>query len=163
MPEEIKDSTAATEAHRAEVAKNIMQFCQAMLFRAQHHDDSKLQPPEKEGFDVATWKLGKMEYNSPEYKQSLADMQPTLEHHYAVNDHHPQHFNNGVNGMSLYSLVEMYEDWKASCKRNKNGNIFESIKINKERFGISDQLAEILENTAKIDFAKPISLDGEQK
>ena len=159
MTEEIKDSREATEAHRVEVYKNIFDFANKMMFRAMHHDDSKLEPPEKEGFDIATWKLAGMEYNSPEYKQSLEDMKPTLEHHYSVNDHHPQHFPNGVNGMSLYSLVEMYEDWKASCKRNKNGSIFESIKINKERFGISDQLAEILENTAKMDFAKPITID----
>jgi hypothetical protein len=53
--------------------------------------------------------------------------------------------------MSLYALVEMYEDWKAAGKRNKDGNIVKSVELNKDKFHIDDQLYSILLNTAKLD------------
>jgi len=56
---------------------------------------------------------------------------------------------SGVYGMSLLDVIEMLADWKAAGMRHADGNIQESLKINKERFGISDQLFEILKNTVK--------------
>ena len=149
--DEVIDSTAATEEHRQEVARNIQHFCSKISMRAAQHDLSKLVPPEKEGFDRATLKLKDMTYGSPEYAKSLEDLADTLEHHYANNDHHPQFYKNGVAGMNLYSLVEMYEDWKAAGKRNKDGNIVKSVELNKDKFHIDDQLYSILLNTAKLD------------
>lgn len=40
-------------------------------------------------------------------------------------------------------------DWKAATKRNKNGNIRKSIEINAQKYNISPQLEQILENTVK--------------
>jgi len=145
------DSTEATEEHRQQVARNIQDFCSKMSYRAAAHDLSKLTPPEKDGFDRATLKLKDMTYNSAEYKQSLKELSSTLQHHYANNDHHPEHFSNGIDGMTLYSLVEMYEDWKAAGKRNKGGNIIDSVTQNKDKFSIDDQLFSILMNTAVAD------------
>ena len=149
-----RDSSVATMKHQAEVARGIAGFCWRLQKRALQHDASKLKRPEKPAFDIATWKLSKMEYGSPEYKKSRKELQPTLEHHYAMNDHHPEHFPNGVNGMTLDALVEMFYDWSASVKRNKNGDIFESIEINTKRFKLSKQLKSILINTALADKAK---------
>jgi DNA-binding response OmpR family regulator len=53
----------------------------------------------------------------------------------------------GLNGMDLLDLMEMMADWKASTLRNKDGDISKSLEINKKRFGISDQLFDILNNT----------------
>ena len=148
---DVIDSTAATEEHRQEVARNVQDFCSKITMRAAKHDLSKLVPPEKAGFDRATLKLKDMTYGSQEYKKSLEDLAETLEHHYAHNDHHPQYYPNGVYGMNLYSLVEMYEDWKAAGKRNKDGNIVKSVELNKEKFCLDDQLYSILLNTAQLD------------
>jgi hypothetical protein len=41
----------------------------------------------------------------------------------------------------------MLIDWKASSLRQNDGNILQSLKENKERYGISDQLMKIFENT----------------
>ena len=49
--------------------------------------------------------------------------------------------------MDLIDLVELICDWVASSKRHADGNIYRSIELNKERFGMSDQLCEILKNT----------------
>lgn len=149
--DDVIDSTAATEEHRQQVARNIQHFCNKITFRAAAHDLSKLQQPEKAGFDRATLKLKDMTYGSPEYAKSLEELSETLAHHYANNDHHPQFYKNGVAGMNLYALVEMYEDWKAAGKRNKDGNIVKSVELNKDKFCLDEQLYSILMNTAKMD------------
>ena len=151
MQDEVIDSTAATEEHRQEVARNVQHFCSKITMRAAQHDLSKLLPPEKAGFDRATLKLKDMTYGSSEYAKSLEELADTLEHHYANNDHHPQFYKNGVAGMNLYALVEMYEDWKAAGKRNKDGNIVKSVELNKDKFHLDEQLYSILLNTAKLD------------
>ena len=51
--------------------------------------------------------------------------------------------------MSLIDLVEMLADWKAASLRHADGDIIKSLEINKKRFGISDQLAEMFENTVR--------------
>jgi hypothetical protein len=51
--------------------------------------------------------------------------------------------------MTLVDLMEMLCDWYASSKRQADGNIRKSIEKNRERFGMSDQLIRIFENTAK--------------
>jgi hypothetical protein len=55
---------------------------------------------------------------------------------------------SGIDGMNLIDLIEMICDWKAAGLRHDGGDIFKSIDINKERFGISEQLVQILKNTA---------------
>lgn len=106
-----------------------------------------MQEPEKSIFDIATPKLSALTYGSNEYKAALAELKPALDHHYAANSHHPEHHKNGVGGMTLIDLIEMYCDWKAASLRHNDGNFAESLRINKERFGICEQLAAIFKNT----------------
>lgn len=56
--------------------------------------------------------------------------------------------SQGVNGMSLFDVVEMLCDWKAAGERHTDGSIERSLIVNRQRFGISDQLQAILLNTA---------------
>jgi hypothetical protein len=51
--------------------------------------------------------------------------------------------------MSLLDIIEMLADWKAAGERTKGGNLQTSIEFNIKRFGIGEQLAAILMNTAK--------------
>ena len=144
------DSTQDTLAHRKMVIDFATDFCADIMDRADRHDESKLHSPEKERFDfVGTHQhLSKHTYGSDEYKKSLEYLGPALERHYEANDHHPQHFKDGIDGMNLMQLVEMWLDWCAACKRNKGGNIRQSLEVNKDRFGLSDQLYHIFMNTA---------------
>ncbi|GGE08103.1 hypothetical protein GCM10011571_06690 [Marinithermofilum abyssi] len=48
---------------------------------------------------------------------------------------------------NLFDIVEMFCDWMAAAKRHDNGDIRRGLKINRERFKMSDQLYEIFENT----------------
>jgi len=72
-----------------------------------------------------------------------------LAHHYAHNRHHPEHFPDGINGMTLMDLVEMLADWKAATERHDDGSLARSLGIQQDRFGITHQLAQILTNTAE--------------
>lgn len=151
------DSRPDTRAHIHRVRHFLGLATKNLVRRAASHDESKLIEPELQGFDIATPKLAQFEYGSEEYKQSLRDLGPALEHHYTYNDHHPQHYENGVQGMSLMSLLEMLCDWRAASERTKQrtdnpdqAESFElSLKFNQERFGYSDELAVILLNTAR--------------
>lgn len=144
----IYDSKADTLLHIKRVNQLLTEAASELIRRANVHDDSKLKSPEKELFDEFTPKLKGCTYGSDEYKEYLKGLKVALDHHYANNTHHPEHYTNGVNDFDLFDLIEMFFDWKAATERHNDGNIYKSIEINKERFGISDQVCKIFNNTA---------------
>ena len=139
-----------TQKHIDKVRKYIRFFTDKLTSRGENHDASKMESPEVELFAEHTERLSEIEYGSEEYKKELEALKPALEHHYAVNRHHPEHFPNGINEMNLVDLVELIADWKASSERYNNGNLLKSIEINAKRFNIDDQLTQILLNTARM-------------
>jgi hypothetical protein len=143
------DSTADTKEHIGKVQARIHECTNNLIVRAERHDKSKLMEPEKSGYDVLTIALKDCVYGSDEYKAALAEAKPVIDHHYQANSHHPEHYENGIAGMSLLDIVEMLCDWKAASERTKQGSIAQSLKHNQVRFGIDDQLAAILANTVK--------------
>lgn len=140
-----------TIKHIQQVNDYLLQMIHELTLRAQNHDKSKLESPEKEIFEKYTPKLKGMTYGSEEYNKFLAEMKPALDHHYAENRHHPEHYNGhgGVNGMDLLDLIEMFCDWKAATLRHADGNLKKSIEHNQKRFSIGDQLTKIFKNTMK--------------
>ena len=54
-----------------------------------------------------------------------------------------------VNRMSLLDVLEMLADWKAAGMRHADGDFAKSLEINQARFKISDQLQNVLINTAQ--------------
>lgn len=148
MIQEKYDSTKDTLLHIKRVSQLLTEAASELIRRANVHDNSKLQSPEKEMFDEFTPLLAKSTYGSDEYKALLEKLGVALRHHYANNSHHPEHYENGVDGMDLMDLVELFFDWKAATERHDNGDIFRSIEINRDRFKLSDQVASIFRNTA---------------
>jgi hypothetical protein len=194
MSDQPYDSRPDTLAHIARVQELIAQSCANLQHRAEVHDQSKLEESEKSAFDRCTVKLKTIPYGSEEYKTALAELKPALDHHYAANGHHPEHWpvvmtervarlrnaagelrrflqdmgandphlelaietliktadeeSAQINGMSVYDLTEMLDDWKAATERMKDGgDIRRSLEINTDRFKISPQLRNILANT----------------
>lgn len=141
------DSRPDTHEHIGEVRGLLLGAVQDLLRRAHEHDRSKLVDPEREVFDRVTPRLGAMTYGSDEYRASLAEMGPALQHHYAANDHHPEHFAGGIGDMNLVQLLEMLCDWLAATRRHDDGDIRRSIELNRERFGYGDEVARLLLNT----------------
>lgn len=143
------DSRPETLKHISIVQSLLLQVIANLEHRSIIHDRSKLESPEVEYFDEFTPKLKDSTYNSDEYKGFLEKMKPGLDHHYANNSHHPEHYPDGIKGMSLLDIVEMLCDWKAATLRHANGDILKSIEINQRRFGYSDELKQIFINTTK--------------
>ena len=85
-----------------------------LIRRGEQHDQSKLESPEVELFTEFTPKLAASTYGSSEYEGFRQSMWPALEHHYAKNSHHPEHWPNGINDMNLLDLLEMFCDWRAA-------------------------------------------------
>ena len=143
------DSRADTEKHIAEVIGRVDQVCSELRIRVQGHDRSKLMSPEKEVFDRVTEGLRGLTYGSSEYKAQLEGMGEALGHHYSVNRHHPEWHSEGIRGMNLLDLVEMLADWKAASGRHADGSMRASLDLNRERFGVSDELYGMLERTCE--------------
>lgn len=173
----MEDQRPKTHEHIAEVDKRIGYVIRELRCRALDHDKSKLGSPEREIFDEYTPKLKGTTYGSIEYRKYLKEMQFALDHHYKNNRHHPEHFSyyecNGcfkrfsdimpnycdvcgysqfqkrtdISQMNLIDIIEMLCDWKAATLRHADGDMHKSIKINKDRFEISEQLTQILHNT----------------
>ena len=86
------DSRIATREH-IQTVQRVMQSAIANLEeRSRVHDQSKLVTPEVEVFDEFTPKLAASTYGSDEYKGFLTEMKVGLDHHYAANSHHPEHY-----------------------------------------------------------------------
>lgn len=142
------DSTADTLKHSLRVGELIGQLVKELVDRSTQHDRSKTEEPELSVFNEYTPKLRDSTYGSDEYKSFLAGMGVGLEHHYSANRHHPEHFTHGIDGMTLVDLIEMLADWRAATERHEDGDLRKSLAIQRERFGIGDQLLQILTNTA---------------
>lgn len=149
-------ANAETQRHIDKVRKYLRVIAVELLKRGEAHDASKMSDEERPIFAKYTSQLKDLTYGSDEYKRCIEEMKVALQHHYAKSRHHPEHFSQGINGMNLIDLVEMFIDWFCSSQRHRDGNIIKSIKINKERFHMSDQLTDILQNTADM-------LDGDLK
>ena len=149
------DSAVDTNAHRALVKQIMDKLAYDIIKRAVAHDESKLTEPEKSVFDIVTPRLKGLTYGSAEYKASLAEMGTALEHHYQTNRHHPEHFRpcfgigEGVRGMDLVDILEMFCDWCAATMRHEDGDICTSIEKNMARFNTGEVLACIFANTAQ--------------
>jgi len=132
--------------HKEMVEYWLNGFATRLKHRAYTHDNSKLKEPEKSMFDEWIPNLKLVEFGSDEYKYALTQMEEGLRHHYEHNRHHPQHYGNGIDGMTIIDVVEMLSDWMASAQAKKTPIDLDYLA---KRFNISDQLLNIIANTLR--------------
>lgn len=142
------DSGPDTVKHIARVREHLETVRAELKHRALMHDWTKLHDPEKAAFDSAS-ALKDLKYGTPEYDAAKKNLGAALDHHYKSHKHHPEHYPNGINDMSIIDIIEMLCDWKAATERMKDGNMQESLEINRVRFNIDDQLYAVIINTAR--------------
>lgn len=116
--------------------------------RADKHDDSKFSKEEKDVFESID-NIKREDFDSYEeyFNCTKPLIQKALDHHYANNRHHPEHFEKGVDNMNLLDIIEMIVDWdtSASCRGTQLDTEY-SFK----RFKIEPQLQKIILNTLKL-------------
>ena len=139
-----------TEAHIDKIKSFLTDFIQRLTYRADVHDASKFSEEEMvplQKMQELTDREGQVPYDSAKYKERLKILKPMLDHHYANNSHHPEHYENGVDGMDLLDVVEMFMDWKAASERGEESAM--NITAATKRYKVSPQLESIFRNTAK--------------
>jgi hypothetical protein len=140
--------------HKLKVTKALLLIIRALEERSHNHDDSKLEEPEFSAYSETIPKLKGLEYGTDEHRATLAQMKPAIDHHYSVNRHHPEFFGDrktGIYDMNIVDFIEMVCDWKAASMRGgDNKAFFKSLDINKEKFGLSDQVVALIANTAEL-------------
>lgn len=138
-----------TRTHMQRVSALLREAAIELIKRAARHDLSKLTPQELgplQALQDHTAVHGVAPYGTPEYETNRQLLAPMLAHHYANNSHHPEHYGNGVAGMDLFDLIEMFLDWKAASERGGESamNLSHSVKA----YDIPPMLGSILRNTA---------------
>lgn len=143
------DVMRETVNHVRRVGGLMLDVVEKLQRRAMRHDDSKFGASEFDAFAVETPKLRGLTYNSPEYHEAKSRLGLALDHHYAVNDHHPQHHTGGIAAMDMIQLMEMLCDWKAATERHADGSLERSIEQNADRFGYGAETKRLLMLTAE--------------
>lgn len=137
-----------TQSHIRDVQELLEDFENLLHLRGHYHDESKLEEPELSGYGNLHEEIKDLPTGSPSYQAVIEKYRPAVDHHYQNNSHHPQHFPNGVNGMSLLDVIEMLCDWKASI--TAVGKDFPTeLELNFKRFAIDNQLQDIMRNTCE--------------
>lgn len=145
---EMKNNSQFKTMRHIETVRNYLNvIIKELISRGETHDQSKLQEPELSIFNEYTPKLRGVTYGSDEYKKNMTEMATAINHHNKCNRHHPEHFENHLEGMNLIDLIEMLCDWKSATLRHADGDIYKSLEINHIRFQFSDELKTILKNT----------------
>lgn len=142
------DSTPDTMKHIANLQIIMNGFIIPELEkRSDYHDMSKLKSPEKETYDEYIPKLREYKYGTEEYMKLRDEMtEKGLKHHYEMNRHHPEHFQDGICGMNLIDLVEMFSDWVAASLRSDT-SFEDGLQHNFERYHMSEDLQDLFKNT----------------
>jgi len=144
-----EDYMNETKLHIKKVQVYMLYVTDELERRARCHDASKLCDPEKSIFIENTPNYKRVTYGTKAYREHLSRVQKAIDHHYAHNSHHPEHYPDGIRGMNLLDVVEMFVDWFAVSEQNHN-DLNKVIKLNKQRFGYSDDLEQILLNTVPL-------------
>lgn len=141
MSEEVK-TLVYTLLHQRQVQDYMMFIALELQRRALKHDLSKLSSTEWEGLVAINSIAREQGYASPDYQASLqSDM---VKAHWAANDHHPEHFEQGIAEMSLCAIIEMVCDWKAVAVQKKL-HFYDILKENYERFKVTPEQKYLIE------------------
>jgi hypothetical protein len=128
-----------------------MQFVSDLQERAMVHDDSKFGADEFPIYASMMDEFAANPFGTTGYFRAKDAIKDATARHFKANRHHPEHFENGVDGMTLVDILEMLADWKAATLNHpeKPGCMIRSLDYGVKKYHISPQLATILLNTIR--------------
>lgn len=126
----ITEYMVETQGHKRDVFENIRAIAERAMEVALQHDESKYMGEE----------LPLLATKQPE------DHDKAMEHHYKLNRHHPEHFPNGISGMCLVDLIEMYSDWLSDAEE-EGKDFLQVLEEKQSKYQFSNDLKNILHNT----------------
>jgi len=125
-------------AHNVRVTSYLAYLADAMKMRALIHDASKFSDDEFPGYVRVNRIAREHEYGSLEYMQSIKET-GAIALHFAKNSHHPEHYPNGIDDMTLLDIIEMVTDWKAASETYGQTSLEDALVIHTERFGLRNE------------------------
>ena len=135
--------------HKIYVFWFLLKIAARLVWRGLVHDMSKFGWTEFYLIIPALPPDRAIPFNTPEYQTFLDKAKPAIDHHYAMNTHHPEHYGD-YKKMSMLDLVEMACDWRAASMRKFGGGDFEkSFEQCQTRFGITDETMTFLRTLKK--------------
>lgn len=139
ISDEIKTLTRIIR-HQRHVGFLLRELARQLEREADTHDQSKLEFDELEGFyqlDIGR-NHQKQEYGSKDYEAGIQIDAVKL--HYERNDHHPEHYPNGLDDMSFVKVLVMLYDWEsARLERDTGADMDKTWAMRQKRFNLSDQ------------------------
>jgi hypothetical protein len=115
--------------------------------RAETHDLSKFESEELSVYEKVHANI--YINGSPEHNELLKLLKPALDHHYLKNRHHPEHFENGIAGMNLIDVLEMFCSWMTTMHEYDFEDVKKSLIKSADRFKIDDLFLSVMINTAE--------------
>lgn len=145
---ETSDSSTSsyTLEHINRVKAKMEFFASVLATRGANHDSSKLKEPEYSGW-LAMDKEPRYPYGSRKYYDKMFRYKEVLEHHYSINSHHPEHFEDPSNQMDLIDLIEMLCDWFSYSNDISWLEGYNTINSQCARFKLNDTIKHLLLNT----------------
>lgn len=144
---ETDNSTVSyTKAHIENVKAKMSFFASVLAMRGENHDKSKLLEPEVYGW-MTMDREPKYPYGSKEYYDKMHRYNEVIQHHYAVNSHHPEHFSDPNTQMDLIDLIEMLCDWFSYKGEISWLDGYNRILQQCERFHLDNTIKSLLLNT----------------
>jgi hypothetical protein len=113
------------------------------------HDDSKFGKDEFPIYASMMDEFAANPFGTAGYFKAKEAISEATDRHFAANRHHPEHFQDGIEGMTLIDILEMLADWKAATMNHpeKPGCMVRSLDYAVKKYKITPQLATILLNT----------------
>lgn len=144
--EKALDTVSYIINHKKTVSKRLKFLAEQLLERSESHDDSKLKSPEIEWL-IEMDKEPRYPYGSREYLDKKKRWEKFFKHHYKINSHHPEYYRDGVSGMTLIDLCEYLIDISSYYAEMHPESVFKTLNEQSDRFGLEEQLTQILKNT----------------
>lgn len=145
--ETYNSSTSSYTLEHINRVKSKMEFFASVLAtRGANHDSSKLTEPEYSGW-LAMDQEPRYPYGTKKYYDKMRRYKEVLEHHYSINSHHPEHFEDPSTQMDLVDLIEMLCDWFSYSNDISWLEGYDTINSQCTRFGLNDTIRHLLLNT----------------
>lgn len=135
-----------TMEHKARVSILLTKVAKELIRRGNVHDNSKFKTPERELYEMNHDKLDTVKFGTEEYRKLHDEMSVAIEHHYKENDHHPEHFKDGIVDMDLLQIMEMLADISAVAK-TKGTDVVAFLPDFMREKNIPENFYTILRNT----------------
>lgn len=135
-----------TMEHATRVSIILTKVAKNLIYRGKVHDNSKFKTPEREIYEMNHDKLSKAKFGTDEYRKIQDEMSVAIDHHYQSNDHHPEHFENGIVDMNLIQMTEMLADIFA-MSLSKGTDVIKFLPTFMREKDIPENYYMILKNT----------------